>query len=189
MIAAKMADILLQEGEEVLKVIMIDSANPEFLPAIEMEEQNTMAELILARNLGSRVPPASSGYDSEPSSDSDTETGSLEMDRQLRKMRAHISLGLKLMSTVAPGVFLSGYCDTHVVLVKCEAEEYLRDGQFGNKGAGVRKLMRDRTMNWDLKKFREFETVGFGAAHDTAFDSEFVGELTGILKQLLAEVE
>ena len=61
----------------------------------------------------------------------------------------------------------------------------LSDGQFGNKGAGVRKLMRDTHMGWDEAAFAMFETVHFSATHDTAFDAEFADELTAIMKDLL----
>jgi pimeloyl-ACP methyl ester carboxylesterase len=188
MLAIKMADLLLQDGEQVLKVMMIDSANPETLPGMDAEEQKVMGDLIFARNLGftksvSSLAPAQS--DSEASSESDADVKSRPVDNYLQRIRRHIALGLKLMSAVPEGAYLSGFCDTHVVLVKCAAEEYLNKGQFGNKGAGVRDLMRDMYMGWDAAGFAMFETIPFSAAHDTAFDGEFTDELTGILNGLL----
>jgi pimeloyl-ACP methyl ester carboxylesterase len=190
MLAIKMADLLLQGGEQVLKVIMIDSANPETLPGMEAEEQKVMGDMIFARNLGftktSSLAPTH--FDSGASSESEMDAESAPVDSYMQKIRRHIGLGLKLMSTVPAGKYLSGFCDTHVVLVKCTAEEYLNKGQFGNKGAGVRNIMRDMNMGWDVATFAIFETVPFSAAHDTAFDGEFADELTGILNELL-EVE
>jgi hypothetical protein len=186
MLAIKMADILLQHGEQVLKVIMIDSANPETLPHMELEEQKVMGNEIFRRNLGfTKSSPSSGQFDSEASSDSEMDVQVRPGDSYMQKIRAHISLGLRLMSTVPAGEYLSGFLDTHVVLVKCAAEEYLSDGQFGNKGAGVRKLMRDTCMGWDEAAFAMFETVDFSATHDTAFDAEFADELTAIMRDLL----
>jgi pimeloyl-ACP methyl ester carboxylesterase len=210
MLAVKMADILIREhGEQVLRVLVIDGANPVCLPAMSEEERIVMGDEILARNLGFAVSgtitnKASLGAWNSPPSDSASSSGTEtrppllprqlalggELETFLLKIRAHIALGLDLMSTVDSETWLSTHLPTKMVLIKCVREEYLQDGQFGTKGEGVRALMAQDAMGWDKGRFGGFETVMLRrGTHDTCFDEEFVGDVTEVLVSALVDVE
>jgi len=195
MLAVKMADILIRDhGEQVLKIIVIDGANPEMLPPMSTDEQKIMGDEIFARNLGfadggvTRVLNSSAA-----SSDSEASTPSLgPLDSLMLEIRSHIALGLLLMSNVKEGSWLElgTRLPTKMTLVKCVEENYLKDGQFGSKGEGLRALMTEDYMGWKAQCFQELEVVKLsGCAHDTCFEEGVVEDLTDILVESLVDVD
>lgn len=203
MLAVKMAAILMGEhGEQVLKVVVIDGANPEKLPPMSGEEQNVIGDEIFARNLAfaggnsgktrARSLAVPGSGDSATSSDSEASThASSPLETLLLKIRSHIALGLELMSCVEEGswVQVGDPLKTKMTLVKCVDEAYLEDGQFGDKGVGVRTLMAEECMGWNADCFDSLEVIKLiGPTHDTCFEEKFVGKLTDILAECLIGV-
>jgi hypothetical protein len=178
----------------VLKIIVIDGANPEMLPPMSTDEQKIMGDEIFARNLGfadggvTRVLNSSAA-----SSDSEPSTPSLgPLDSLMLKIRSHIALGLLLMSNVKEGSWLElgTRLPTKMTLVKCVEENYLKDGQFGSKGEGLRALMTEDYMGWKAQCFQELEVVKLnGCTHDTCFEEGVVEDLTDILVESLVDVD
>ena len=108
MLAIKMADILLQHGEQVLKVIMIDSANPETLPHMELDEQRVMGNEIFRRNLGfTKSSPSSVHLTLKPAAIPKWRCKSGQAIA-ICKRYALISPWVRLMSTVPAGELLVG---------------------------------------------------------------------------------
>lgn len=265
MIAMFIAQMLEARGEEVYKVIMIDSANPEVFPKFKSTEEHwefaktTFDRTISAGGLQSHdgdgaddfpVSPAitsncemddyiatqsrhssvwkspssptissarssvasifdsnspftslgsplsdgfltdDSGCDSDCGSDCDEPPA---MEEFLRHIKTHIHRGLDLISSVQLGdLFTPGTkSDFDAVLIKCTAgpidvaEEYK-----GNSGAQlIETVMREQNMRWNPSQFRSFQSIPFSGDHDAAFQPQFIGELSSILRECIEDVE
>ena len=190
-IALKMASILESWGESVLHVIMIDSPNPELYPAfINRHEQETISSMTYNRVAG-RYNAVLADDDSSSGSDStdDEEESQISLATMLPRMRKHIFNGLHMLGSVKPGNhFLPHHCPTSVTLVKCSALSRPAPALRDARRDFVQKTFQDERMGWQTARFKQFRTVRFRAQHDSAFDPTHVGELTGILGEVLGKI-
>lgn len=191
-IALKMASILESWGEKVLHVIMIDSPNPEKYPSfINRAEQETITSMTYNRVV-SKYKGLQPNDDDDSSSSSDSaeeEDNEFSLATMLPRMRKHIFNGLHMMSSVDPANhFLPNHCNTSVTLVKCSSLSRPAPALRDARKDFVQKTFHDERMGWQTGNFNRFRTVRFRAQHDNAFDATHVVELTGILRDVLAEI-
>ena len=189
MIAVKMAAILEAQGEEVLHVLMVDSANPESFPAfadpVELESVASLTYNRVARHLN--LPAINAMATSEVSSDEDEEGDENEvaLNELVPRMRKHIFQGLSNIADVRPGTFLRDRIESPVTLIKCTSLAKFPPLMSDVRQAAVRKGFQDIRMGWTPNHFERFQTVRFGAQHDSAFDGAHVEELATIMKKVL----
>ena len=211
MIALKMASLLEARGEQVLHVVMIDSANPEAYPAFAgRAEHDRLAALTynnIARRMnaptvatdgdflrhGGAMGADSDGESSEsPDEDSDDaddgEDDGFRLADLLPRMRRHVHNGLALIGGAHKRAFLPAPCRAAVTLVKCGALARPSPALRDERRDFVLKCFRDERMGWREAKFARFRTVGFAAQHDGALDPAHADELTEILRGVLATV-
>lgn len=195
MIALRMAAILETRGERVLHVIMIDSPNPENYPSFVDRAEHDKIVSITYNKVVSRinVPPNllnddNSGSSSESAEEQEEDDDDISLATMLLRMRKHIYNGVHMISNVSSSNFLPDRCHIPITLVKCTSlsrpSPILRDARKDY----VQKTFRDERLGWPSAKFEHFRTVKFKAQHDSAFDRAHVGELTGILRGVLARV-
>jgi pimeloyl-ACP methyl ester carboxylesterase len=265
MLAMFMAQLLESRGEEVLRVIMIDSANPEVFPkfmtsqehraysketynrtvafGLQMEgeaaspvetpdeyefeeEEDDLDHYMLAHHPTARKnswgtprssstsasSSASSLFDDDvfdtdmarpmsPISEYDTDLSDCDSDLEvdepaqmkdfLTQMKLHIHEGLGLIAGVSPGdLFTPGtMCGFDAVLVKCApSPDWDRRPTADENLLFIRKVMREQNMRWNPRQFRSFTSIPFSGEHDGAFQPQFIGELSSILKECLEDV-
>lgn len=269
MIAMFMAQILESQDQEVLKVIMIDSANPEAFPNFLNDEEHTafskatytkISQQLDPNNLDDPTPesplderhsidyhttsrqnewdtidsgdtpssrassvfdfntpderpgtpislpcssegPSAFCSDDESVCDAQDEEYWDEFDEhfemaQLKELllniRLHVHHGLGLITSVAPGdLFQPGTkSDFDVLLIKCQPESLeVYQTHHDTKGATfLWSVMREKSMLWNSSQFRSFETVPFSGDHDGAFEPQFVGELSMIIRDSLETI-
>ncbi|KHN94315.1 beta-ketoacyl synthase [Metarhizium album ARSEF 1941] len=271
MIAMFMAQMLEAQGEEVHKVIMIDSVNPEVFPEFESAEEHgefvkaTFERTISAGGLQSddegdgdgggdddfpvssavddthdagdyvatrsrrsslcnspsssgtwsarssaasifdanspfmspRSPrsPLSDDYltdDTDCSCDSDCDEPP-GMEVFLQNIKTHIHRGLDLVSSVKPGdLFTPGTkSDFDAILVKCTTRPVDVERKYKEHAGAqlIETVMREQNMRWNPLQFRSFQSIPFSGDHDSAFQPQFVGELSAILRECIEDVE
>ncbi|KAM4066020.1 thioesterase domain-containing protein [Hirsutella rhossiliensis] len=271
MVAMFMAQMLETMGEEVLKVIMIDSANPEVFPNFSSpEEHREFAKATFERTLSAGGlqpdtpsepsspilspldyesdvddydPMACSGrfsptwrsasssnttvtssassifdqasplmsdgsllspecmsdesdfdfYDDDCDSDFDDAGEPPQVRDFMRQMKLHVHHGLELIAGVEPGqLFVPGQkSNFDAVLVKCTSEPMAVDRRYADH-EGVRLIqtvMREKAMRWDPAQFRSFESIPFSGDHDGAFQPQYVGELSAILRECVEDLD
>ncbi|KAI9676088.1 MAG: hypothetical protein M1817_000831 [Caeruleum heppii] len=187
MIAIKMAEILQQQGEQVLHVLMVDSANPESHPAFaDVVEHEGIASLTYSAIVKRMNVPATSvsANESEPSSEEDDDG----LANMLPRMRRHVVNGVQLVANARPSQFLTQHCHTSVTLIKCTSLSKLSPTLRESRRAFVRKCFGDDAMCWRTKAFDRFRTIKFDAQHDSAFDVTHVGDLTRLMRGVLAQI-
>ena len=191
MIALKMASILEARGETVLHVIMIDSPNPENYPSFIDRAEHDKIVSITYNKVASRInaPDLLNDDDSDLSSESaDDDDDDFSLATMLPRMRKHIYNGVHMIGNVSSGNFLPDPCHIPITLVKCSSLSRPSPTLRDVRRDFVQKSFRDERMGWQSAKFEHFRTVKFRAQHDSAFDRAHVGELTGILRGILARV-
>lgn len=187
MIAMRMASILEDRGEQVLRVIMIDSANPDRFPAFVNRAEHEQVTAITYHNITKRLDiPVSmtKGDTSEPSSEEDEEESDLVS--MLPKMRSHIYNGISLIAK--ENKFLKEQSQAPVILIKCSKLSRPSPSIREARKEFVQKTFLDEKMGWQAKNFHRFRTVELGSSHDSVFDRGNVEELTNILKGILKRV-
>lgn len=260
MIAMFMAQILESRGEEVLKVIMIDSANPEVFPKFtSSQEHRAYSKATYNRTVafglqmeGGNSPdsptassPATSDLDGEdymlsravrknswdtprssstsasssaaslfddegiemgtpmsPLSECETDLSDCDSDLELddppqmkdflTQIKLHIHEGLSLIANVEPGdLFTSDKpADFDAVLIKCAPEPDWERRQTTDENVQfIRKVMREQNMRWNPRQFRSFKSIPFSGEHDGAFQPQFIGELSSILRECIEDLE
>ena len=191
-IALKMAELLEAWGETVLHVVMIDSPNPENYPSfLNRAEHDDIASMTYERVAhGINAPGVTLDDDAGSSSDSqeDEEDDDLALSNLLPRMRRHIHNGLHMICTVRRNYFFPEYCDIPVTLVKCSSLTRPVPSLRAVRKDFLLKTFRDDLMGWQPTRFERFQTVKFKAQHDSAFDKAHVGDLTGILRNVLADI-
>ena len=198
MIALRMAALLESQGEEVLHVVLIDSPNPERTPPfsdpLELEFAAQLTYNGVARRFGLPVSEPSTccgAGDWESSSDEeideflddDDEDDGLGLKEVLPRMRKHVKNGLRLIGNVKPGQY--GSIQSQVTLVKCTCLARFHPSLSEFRKKSIKRYFNDDTMGWRLKNLN---TVEFEATHDSVFDPDNAGELTGILAGVLKNV-
>ena len=194
MIAVKMAEMLEQDGEEVLGVVLIDSANPEGYPAFrDAGERADVAEWTYRAYAGRSGLPGleelgcdgegderDSGLgDEDVEDDDDDEVDVLEY---LPRMRKHVYNSLDLLAHAGQGGFLPRALRSPVTLLKCARLAALPVAMAQERRDAVRLRFEDGRAGWPMERF---ESVEVDAAHDDVFDPEHVGAVTGILRGVL----
>lgn len=190
MIALKMASILEARGETVLHVIMIDSANPENYPSFVNRAEHEEITTLTYNKVVSRMNAPSLKEDDDSSSGSESPDGDddFSLATMLPRIRKHIYNGVHMVGTVSRNHFLPERCYTPTTLVKCSSLSRPASTLRDVRKEFVQKSFRDQRLGWQSAKFKQFRTVEFRAQHDSAFDQAHVGELTGILRGVLARV-
>ena len=190
MIALKMASLLEAEGESVIRVIMIDSANPEnYPPFVNRAEHEKIATLTysgIARNLSVSDPINDSEDGSGLESSDDEESSNLSS--LLAIMRKHVFNSLNIMSATTCDSFIREYYARPVTLIKCSLPSRSLPSLRDTRRAFMHKVFHDEHMGWQATRFKDFQTLHFKAQHDSALDDKHVGELTTILRAVLAHV-
>ncbi|KAM0333318.1 hypothetical protein ACHAQA_001979 [Verticillium albo-atrum] len=132
--------------------------------------------------------------DSDSDSDSSSDVDDADCDegkRFLDNIKLHVRKGLQLIANVQPGDLLprNARSDFHAVLIKCKSvlpSDYSSRDLVDSCGAqAIRDIMREDAMRWDASRFARFDVLPFSGDHDSAFEPEFVGELSGILRGCL----
>ncbi|KAI0398136.1 beta-ketoacyl synthase [Xylariaceae sp. FL0594] len=209
-IALKMAQILLEQGHQVRKVIMLDSPNPETFPPFKSEvEHRALVEATYSQSVAHKLAFAAGETLSESDgSESESEPNDEDEDDSIRHLadltRKHIADSFLLFSNQSSSSSSPGCkrllpfadddgnnkkLDTHVVLIKCKTALRIGETVLLNRSAYMLGYMRDKLMNWDADRFRSFERIDFSGDHYGAFDQPYIDELTGIFCHILADVD
>lgn len=186
MIALKMASILAERGEQVLRVIMIDSANPDRFPAFTDHAEHEKLTANMFHNVTKRMNlPAglAEGDISASSSDEDEDDEEFGLVGMLPKMRNHIHNGINLIAR--ENRFLKDACQTPVTLIKCSTQSRFSPAIREARREFAQKTFLDRRMGWQSKNFRRFHTVELSGTHDAVFDRGNVDKLTRVLRDIL----
>lgn len=200
MIAIKMAEMLEREGEEVLGVVLIDSANPEGYPAFrDSGERDEVAEWTYRAYAGRSGLPgleelgcdggavlceaddrdSGLGAEEEDNDDGDDEVDVLEY---LPRMRKHVSNSLDLIAHAGQGAYLPEALRSPVTLLKCARLAALPEAMEEGRRAAIRHRFEDERAGWRMERF---ESVSVDARHDDVFDAEHVGAVTDVLRGVL----
>ena len=188
MIAMKMAEILEEQGETVLHVIMIDSANPEtYPPFLSLKEHDAVSDTMYDRvTQRMRIPPSTVGNGDDSNSSSDDEDN--EFPDILSQIRKHIHNGLQIVSSEGKHPS-SKRLATSATLIKCTSPPSPSPKISEQRKAFVRKTFKDENMGWKKHCVHDFQTLPFGAEHDSVFDRGHVHHLTRLIRRILAQVQ
>ena len=192
MIAIKMAAILESRGEEVQHVLLIDSANPETLPAfIDPKEHELITSLTynaVAKRMNLPTLPDGGNGESNSSSEDEEESEDDEVGihELMPRMKKHIFNGLSMIGGAHPENFLPEPLHTSATLIKCSSLARLPPVVSDARKSAVRKNFYDEHSGWKLPNL---QTVYFEAQHDSAFDRTHVGDLTVIMRNVLLNAE
>ncbi|KAF1813473.1 alpha/beta-hydrolase [Eremomyces bilateralis CBS 781.70] len=193
MVAMKMADVLLSYGEEVLKVIMLDSPNPEATPAFRSHRE---FETMLGNAYGAVAQRLGVDATMEPdfdSSEDDDEDLFLQGGELLSRLHHHVSNGLRIIANVKLGTMFTCKQTYDAVLIKCtKAPAQLSTTGSTPNLSYERKLFqkfsfREKNMLWDPRVFRSFRSIPIHADHDGILDDMAAPELTRILQSVLEQ--
>lgn len=188
MIAMKMGKIMRSRGMEVLRVIMIDSANPDRYPAFaDKLEHQTMATLTfnpIKQRLSFPVVHIMAEEERNFSSDDELfEDDGDDMSNMLPRIYQHIHNGLEIISKSES--LPNGRCQTPISLIKCSIMGPLPKAILEPRRRVMKKRFEDKRMGWHEENFDSFEIIQFGGSHDGAFDGMYVGELTLLMREVL----
>ncbi|KAG8528373.1 putative secondary metabolism biosynthetic enzyme [Bacidia gigantensis] len=204
MVAAKIASILQEEsgdGEsQVLKLLLIDAINPEGCPAYSNpKERDATAEWMFK----TYAPQMNLGYDPDsdfssdeeeemPALDSDSESDSdddddVDVDEFLPRLKKYIYNSLDLVAGAgSTKVVPEEGLKCPATLVKCNILGDHPPGTSEKRKWAVEYRFNDRRSGWPI---RDLKVVRVDRQHDHMFDGDFVGEMTGILREDLEGVE
>lgn len=193
MIAMKMASILESQTEEVIHVLLIDSANPENIPPFVSPVENDILTALTYSNVARRmnVPMLSDGNKAESRSSSENETDTSGEDEEvclkqlIPRMRSHVSNGLNIIGNVQAGTLLPVALQAAVTLIKCSSLAKLPHLMSDARKSAIRKNFHDDRAGWKILGLR---TIRFDAQHDSAFDRSYAGSLTTIMRGILQQV-
>lgn len=133
-----------------------------------------------------------SDCDSDCESDLD-EDEPPELKDFLRQTKIHIHRGQGLIAGVKEGdLFTPGKkSNFDVVLVKCsQAPGDIEMKYHANKNVQfIHKIMGQPCMMWNPSQFKSFESIPFSGEHDGAFQPQFVGELSEILRECIEDID
>ena len=194
MIAVKMAEILEREGEEVLKVLLIDSTNPEGYPAFtDTCERDQVAEWTYKAYAGRSGLPGLDTIDSEQydalmeeddrdSGLGDDDDDEVDVMEYLPMMRKHIYNSLDMIAQAGEGDYLPKDLQSPVTLLKCSQLAGLPAAMSEGRKTAIRHRFEDERAGWTTD---HFESIPVDAQHDDIFDSEHVGTATDLLRAAL----
>ena len=197
MIAIKMAEILENEGEEVSGVLLIDSTNPEGYPAFhDTSEEDEVAEWTYKAYAGRSGLPDLEDMDSDEedmlSREDDNDSGlgdedddEVDVMEYLPRMRKHIYNSLDMIAQAGEGGYLPKRLQSPVTLLKCNQLATLPDAMAEERKKAIRHRFQDERAGWTMEKF---QSIPLDAQHDDVFDSQHIGKVTDILKQVLENI-
>ncbi|KJZ78759.1 hypothetical protein HIM_02150 [Hirsutella minnesotensis 3608] len=131
--------------------------------------------------------------DDEYDCDSDDEDEAPYVQNLLRLMKLHVHHGIGLIAGVQPGELLADGAKFNfdAVLIKCTSEVTKLEGLFANhEGARlIQTVMHEQNMRWDPARFKSFQSIPFSGDHDSAFQPQYVGELSAILRECIEDLD
>lgn len=192
MVAMRMAKIMRSQGMKVLRVIMIDSVNPDRYPAFaDKHEQKSIAMATfnpikerLAVPLAQLMMMAEDDGSGDSTPDSSDDEGD-EMPNILPLIYQHIQNGLDIISKKESRSQSHHRCRTPISLIKCQLLEPLPAIVKDARRKLMKKGFTDPRLGWHKDDFDDFETVPFSGTHDGAFDSQYVEDLTYLMRDVL----
>ena len=159
MLAVKMAEALLAQGDKVLRVIMLDSGNPKLFPPFKLEtEHKALTEttykqivaistaLCVGGKNGAGVTSSTSQSSSESEDEENDEIDLGDVRYVAKLTRRYISAAFLVLSNQGQRGFLAGNLDTHVVLIKCKTALQIGNIPLLNRSAYMLGVMRDQYM-------------------------------------------
>lgn len=191
MIAVKMAELLEERGDDVLHVILIDSVNPENVPAFaepqELQIGTTLTFRGVAKHMSLPTHAESSESGSETTSGEEEDYDGTGLEELLQKIRKHIHNGLSIIGKVRAGAFLSEMLQAPTTLIKCTSLAHLPPSVPRSRQAAIRKTHQDASSGWRM--ISSLRMIPLDAQHDDVFDGKHVGALTSILKAVLRGIQ
>ena len=198
MIAVKMAEILENDGEEVLEVILIDSTNPEGYPGFDdISEKDAVAEWTYKAYAGRSGLPGLEEVGCEEESllcredDRDSGLGDEDDDDEvdvmeyLPRMRKHIYNSLELIAQAGQGGYMPEELKSPMTLVKCTQLATFPKAMSEERKNGIRLRFEDERAGWTMGKLR---SIKLNARHDDVFDTRHIGKVTEILRGVLEKI-
>ncbi len=198
MIAIKMAEILENEGEEVLGVMLIDSTNPEGYPVFhDTHEKDRVADWTYKAYAGRSGLPGldemdcNEAYVLDRDDDRDSALGDSDSDEvdvtdYLPCMRKHISNSLEMIARAGQGGYVPKGLQCPLVLAKCTQLATLPEAMSEQRKNAIGHRFQDDRAGWTMENL---QSVPLDAQHDDVFDGQHVGQITDILKRALENME
>ena len=197
MIAIKMAEILENDGEEVLGVILIDSTNPEGYPDFDdILEKAAVAEwtyeayagrsgLPGLEELGCEEDSLLSREDDRDSGLGDEDDDEVDVEEYLPRMRKHIYNSLGLIAQAGRGGYMPEDLNSPLTLAKCTQLATFPEAMSEERRKGIQLRFEDERAGWTTGRF---QSIQLDARHDDVFDTRHVGKVTDILRGVLANI-
>ena len=191
MIAVKMATILQEQGEEVLHVVLIDSANPKGCPWFADElERSAIAEATYDAyskrtglpGLEDMLDGEDSGYESDSPDKDDDEVDIMEY---LPRMRKHIYNSWDMIVRAGQGYYLGEGLSSPVTLIKCTSLTTPLSAMSDKRKIAIKQRFDDSRAGWTMDNFK---SIPIDAEHDDVFDSNNIDSITDILRGVLDEI-
>ena len=191
MIAVKMATILQEQGEEVLHVVLIDSANPKGCPWFADElERSAIAEATYDAyskrtglpGLEDMLDGEDSGYESDSPDKDDDEVDIMEY---LPRMRKHIYNSWDMIVCAGQGYYLGEGLSSPVTLIKCTSLTTPLSAMSDKRKIAIKQRFDDSRAGWTMDNFK---SIPIDAEHDDVFDSNNIDSITDILRGVLDEI-
>lgn len=191
MIAVKMAAILEEQGEEILHVILIDSANPQGCPEyLNEKERSTVGEFTYnAYSKRTGLPGleamADDEEESDPGSDSQDSDDEVDIIEYLPRMKRHIYNSWDMINRAGQADDLAKALASPVTLVKCMSLAALPPGMSEERQSAIRYRFEDEYAGWRMESIK---SIPIDSQHDDIFDGEHINAVTEILKGVLEGV-
>jgi len=192
MIAVKMAAILEEQGEEVLHVLLIDSANPQGCPQyVDESERSAVGEWTYNAyskrtglpGLEAMASDEEFGSDESDGQDADDEVDILEY---LPRMKAHIYNSWDMINLAGQADCLARGFASPVTLVKCTSLAAPPPGISEERKSAIQHRFDDDRAGWTMEKLK---TIPVDAQHDDVFDGDHIDVVTDILRGVLEGIE
>lgn len=195
MIAVRMAAILEEQGEEVLHVLLIDSANPQGCPKyVDESERSAVGEWTY--NAYSK-PTGLPGLEAMAGEEESFDRGSDESDGQdcdddvdileyLPRMKEHIYNSWDMINRAGQADDLARGLASPVTLVKCTSLAAPPPGISEERKHAIRHRFEDDCAGWTMEKLK---VIPVNAQHDDVFDGDHIDVVTDILRGVLERIK
>lgn len=194
-LAMKMAGILESQGEDVLHVLLLDSANPESIPPFVDPKEHELITSLTYENVAKHMSltklanpnTSGSGSVSEDEGDEGDDAEGVSLDQLLPRMRKHIFNGLNLISMRQKDQILQEPLQSPVTLIKCASLLRFHQAFSDARKEVVRKNFQDDRSGW-LHRMVDLRTIWIDAQHDNMLDKKHIDTLTAIMRCVLKDV-
>jgi len=194
MIAVRMAAILEEQGEEVLHVLLIDSANPQGCPQyVDESERSAVGEWTYnaySKRTGLPGLEAMAGEEEILDCGSDKSDGQDDDDvdilEYLPRMKAHIYTSWDMINRAGQADYLARGLASPVTLVKCTSLAAPPPGISEERKRAIRHRFDDDRAGWTMEKLK---TIPVDAQHDDVFDGDHIHVVTDILRGVLEGIK